>query len=76
MNQAVEILTELKMRGVTVEVEGENPFLKPRAGLDEELLARIREAKNEILAALWSRPATCAASCYEVEPGRWIAVYE
>ncbi len=26
----------------------------------------------DILAALSGRPATCALSCYEIEPGRWI----
>jgi hypothetical protein len=32
----------------------------------------IRAAKPAVLEALRSRPATCAASCYEIDAGRWI----
>src|SRR6059036_2542376 len=72
MTQVVEILTELQRRGVAATVEGETLCLRPRRALDTELLARIRQHKAEILDLLSRRPATCAASCYEVEPGRWI----
>jgi len=72
MTQAAEILTELQRRGVIVAVEGDTLRLKPRRALDAELLARLREHKPEILDVLSRRPATCAPSRYEVEPGRWI----
>jgi hypothetical protein len=40
--------------------------------VDAALLARVREAKPAILEALRNLPATCAPSCYEIEPGYWI----
>lgn len=67
--QAAEILTELKQRGVTIAVHGDNLHLSPRRALDDALLARVREAKPAILDALRNR---CSPECYEVEPGRWI----
>ena len=72
MSHATGILTELQRRGVIVAVEGDTLCLKPRRALDDSLLARVREAKPAILEVLRSRPATCASSCYEIEPGRWI----
>jgi TubC N-terminal docking domain len=69
---AAEILRELTRRGVTVRVEGETVKLRPKAALDDDLLARLRQHKAEILALIAARPATCAASCYEIEPGRRI----
>jgi hypothetical protein len=71
VTQAVEILTELQRRGVSATVEGETLCLRPKHALDEDLLARIRETKPDILEAL-KRPERCAASCYQVEPGYWI----
>lgn len=77
--RTVEILAELRRRGVIIEIEGETLCLKPRSFLDGDLLSRIRKCKLEILATLnagrvftGSRPATCALSCYEVAPGCWI----
>ena len=72
MTGAVEILAELQRRGVSVRAEGDALKLRPAEKLDTALLERVREAKPEILAALHKRPATCAASCYAVGPGRWI----
>ena len=72
MTDAAEVLTELERRGVRIAVEGDTLCLKPRRAMDDALLARIREAKPAILEALRNRPATCAASCYEIDPGRWI----
>ena len=72
MTDAAEVLTELQRRGVNVAAEGDTLCLKPRRPLDDELLARIREAKPAILETLRNRPATCSPDCYEVEPGRWI----
>jgi hypothetical protein len=72
MSQATKILTELERRGVIVALDGDTLSLKPRRSLDDALLARVREAKPAILEALRSRPATCAASCYEIDAGRWI----
>jgi TubC N-terminal docking domain len=69
---APQILAELQQRGVTVAVDGDILCLKPRRALDDALLVRVRAAKPAILELLRNRPATCAASCYEIEPGRWI----
>ncbi len=38
----------------------------------ERILAELREHKPEIIRLLSARPQTCAPSCYEIEPGRWI----
>jgi hypothetical protein len=46
------ILTELGKRGVAVRVDGETLRLKPREALDNDLLARIREHKPEIIDTL------------------------
>ena len=72
MNAAVEILSELAQRGANIRADGETICLKPKSALDDKLLARVREHKQELLAALRKRPVTCSASCYEVEPGRWL----
>jgi hypothetical protein len=69
---AMAILYDLQRRGISVAADGNTLVLKPRRALDSELLARLREHKAEILRALSARPATCGATCYEVEPGRWI----
>ena len=65
-------MIELRQRGVTVAIEGETLCLKPKSALDGTLLTRVREHKPELLVALSARPATCAATCYEIEPGRWV----
>jgi hypothetical protein len=72
MSVAAEILEELSRRGVTVLADGETIRLKPRAPVDDGLLARVKAHKPEILAVLSSRPACCSSTCYEIEPGRWI----
>ena len=72
MSLAGEVLSELQLRGISVVADGGTLCLKPRRALDDALLARVREAKAAILEALLSRSATCASSCYEVEPRRWI----
>lgn len=72
MTDAVETLSELSRRGVTIRVEGGTLRLRPKSALDDTLLARVRQAKPELLMALRNRPATCAETCYEIEPGRWI----
>jgi hypothetical protein len=53
---AVEILTELQQRGVSVVAEGDTLCLKPRRALDDSLLASIRQAKAAILEVLRGRP--------------------
>jgi len=50
------ILDEMTQRGVTVRVDGEILRLKPREVLDDDLLARIREHKPEIIRALAAIP--------------------
>jgi len=72
VSSALEILSELDRRGVSVTLDGDALVLKPRRALDDALLARLREAKPAILRALRQRPATCSPDCYEVESGRWI----
>lgn len=72
MSAVAEILAELSRRGVAVHADGETIRLKPRASLDDRLLARVRAHKPEILAVLSGRPATCSLTCYEIEPGKWI----
>jgi hypothetical protein len=72
MGAAAEIMAELSSRGVTVRAVGETLRLKPKAALDDSLLARVQANKRDILAALSGRLATCALSCYEIEPGKWI----
>jgi hypothetical protein len=69
---ALQIISELAQRGVTVRAEGECLKVKPKSAVDDDLLARLREHKPEILDVLSRRPATCGVSCYEIEPGRWI----
>jgi TubC N-terminal docking domain len=68
----VAILSELQRRGVSVTSDGDALVLKPRSAVDSELLARVREHKPEIIRLISSHPRTCAPSCYEIEPGRWI----
>ena len=72
MSAAVEILAELAQRGAIVRADGETICLKPKSALDDKLLARVREHKPELLAALRKRPANCSPTCYEIEPGRWL----
>jgi hypothetical protein len=72
MSQVVEILAELERRGITVRVEGANLKLKPVAALEEDLLARLRAHKLDILDVLARRPAFCARSCYEILLGKWV----
>jgi hypothetical protein len=72
MSVAVEILSELQRRGVSIRAEGDELKLKPAHGLDGTLLERVKAHKPEILAAIRKRPATCAETCYEIEPDRWI----
>lgn len=72
MSAVAEILAELFHRGVVVRADGETLRLKPRVALEDGLLARVQANKRDILAALSGRPATCALSCYEIEPVRWI----
>jgi hypothetical protein len=69
----LEILESLRTLGVTVRlVEPDKLRLEPASKIPEEMLPRIREEKSAILEVLRSRPATCATSCYEIEPSRWI----
>jgi len=67
-----EVLSELQRRGVSVAAEGDTLCLRPRRALDDTLLARVRQAKSEILEALRKRRRTCSADCYEIEPEVWI----
>ncbi len=69
-----QLLETLNRLGVGVRVvAGDRIRLEPASKIPADLLPRIRKAKPEIIAALRNgRPATCAASCYQVEPGRWI----
>jgi hypothetical protein len=69
----LEILNALRVAGVTVRlVEPDKLRLEPASKIPAEVLPRIQEAKPAILEALRSRSATCATSCYEIGPSRWI----
>ncbi len=72
----IDVLEEVRALGVEVIPHGDKLVIRPASKVPPELKARLRERKAEVLAALREstapRPATCAASCYEVEPGRWI----
>jgi hypothetical protein len=72
MNVVADILAELSSRGVAVRADGETLRLRPKAALDDGLLAHVLANKRNILAALSGSPATCAPTCYEIEPGKWI----
>jgi hypothetical protein len=72
MSAVADIMAELSSRGVTVRVDGETLRLKPRAALDDSLLARVQANKGDILAVLSGRPAACSPTCYEIEPRKWI----
>jgi hypothetical protein len=72
MSAVVDILAALSSRGVAVRADGETLRLRPKAALDDGLLARVRAHKSDILAVLSSRPANCSVTCYEIEPGKWI----
>lgn len=56
MSLTQAILDEMCMRGVTARVDGETLRLKPREALDDDLLARIKEHKPEIIRALATIP--------------------
>jgi hypothetical protein len=65
MSSANDILAELSRRGVKAQADGETLRLKPRALLDDALLARVKAHKPEILLVLSGRPADCLSACYE-----------
>jgi hypothetical protein len=56
MSSPQAVLNEMFLRGVTVRVDGETLRLKPRDVLDENLLARIKEHKPEIIRTLATIP--------------------
>lgn len=72
MSAAADILAELSRRGVTVRADGATLRLRPKAALDDGLLARVQAHKPDILAALSARADTCSSACYEIEPDKWI----
>lgn len=70
---AIEILETLQRLGISVEAIGPDRLrFQPASRIPTDLIPRIRESKAEILKVLSMRPATCAFTCYEIEPGRWI----
>jgi hypothetical protein len=60
---AQALLDELDRRGVRVRVVGDRLRLAPPDALDEELLAKVRELKPEIIAALTGPAFTTPAEC-------------
>jgi TubC N-terminal docking domain len=78
MSPAIEILSELAARGVTVRAVGDALKLRPAEALDLDMLERVRTYKPEILTALRrvkGQPlAACGspncAGCYDVGQGR------
>jgi hypothetical protein len=69
MSVANDILEELARRGVAIRVDGDTLRLKPKAAVDDGLLARLQAHKPDILAVFSASPATCSSTCYEIEPG-------
>jgi TubC N-terminal docking domain len=69
MSAATDLLEELSRRGVAAQADGETIRLKPRTLVDDDLLARVRAHKPEIVAVLSGRTDFCALTCYEIEPG-------
>jgi hypothetical protein len=72
VSAVADILAELSNRGVAVRADGETLRLKPKAALDDSLLARVQANKLDILATLSGRPSTCSPTCYEIGTGKWI----
>src|ERR1700676_4152896 len=72
MSAVADILAELSSRGITVRAHGETLRLRPKAALDDGLLARVQAHKPDILAVLSGRLSSCSPTCYEIEPGKWI----
>ena len=72
MSAAAKILAELSRRGVAVRTDGGTLRLRPKAALDDGLLARVQAYKPDILGVLSARPTTCSPTCYEIDPGKWI----
>jgi hypothetical protein len=66
------LLEEVNSLGVEVRSNGTNLILSPAGKVPNELKERLRKAKPELIATLRAKPATCAESCYEIEPGRWL----
>lgn len=52
MSVAADILSEINERGATVSVEGQSLRLRPRMVLDDDLVARIKQHKPEIIRAV------------------------
>jgi hypothetical protein len=69
---ALDLIHEANSFGVELSSDGTNLILSPGGKLPEELKELLREVKPELIAALRVRPETCEASCYEIEPGRWV----
>jgi hypothetical protein len=72
MSAATPILEELARLGVAARADGETIKLKPRALINDDLLARVKARKPEILTVISARPTTCAPTCYVVEPDKSI----
>lgn len=81
MSPAVEILSELAARGVTVRAVGDALKLKPAVALNTALLERVKAYKAEILTALrraqgQSPLPPCGSpdrgGCYDIGEGRRI----
>jgi len=66
---ATSLLTELRARGIEIQLEGGKPKLRgPQSVLTEDLVAKLREHKDEIVAALSQQPTptepTPTRPCY------------
>lgn len=73
MTGAAETLTELLRRGVTIRVEGGTLRLRPKAALDDDLLALVKAHKPEIIMLVVAGAAPCGspycAGCYDIGNG-------
>lgn len=62
---AIEILETLRKLGVTVQVIPPDRLrLQPSSVIPPQLLARVREAKPQIIAALSKHPSRVPAECW------------
>lgn len=73
MSAALELLAELRRRGARIRVlEGDALHVGPRAALDPDLLARLREAKPQVLELLRAAPTNstlCSPAIDEIGGG-------
>jgi hypothetical protein len=69
---AMALLHEVNSLGVELHSDGTDLILRPSGKTPPELKERLKAVKAELIAILRTRPETCAPTCYEIEPCRWV----